>query len=246
MVVLALAAAGLAPSTAAAQPVLSAQGQDAKRVARELADKGFEYYEAGEYAKAIPFLRDAEARFHAPTLLLMEGNAHVKLGLLVEARALHQRVVDEVLAADAPDEFRNAQVEAQKSIDSLDLRIARLKIVFKGTAAENVRVTIDDVEIKTADVLQLIPQNPGTHKVVAQIGGDDGGRAVFQSVTLKEGTTKQIQLVFRPGGEVKPVAPQAGGCGACEVAAPRGGGGAPVGLLASAAVGVLLMLRRKR
>jgi len=244
MIILGLAAASAgAPLSVAAQPAAPDTG--ARRAARELADKGFEHYEAGDYAKAIPFLRDAEARFHAPTLLLMLGNAHVKLGKLVEAMVFYDRVASEQLASDAPTEFVNAQTEAKATLASLAPRIATLKIVLKGTTADKVRITIDDVEIPAANVLKPLAADPGTHKIVASIGGDDGGRAVFQSVTLKEGMTKQIQLVFRPGGPVTPP-PAAGGCASCEIAAPRGDGEAKISGLAAVALGLVAALRRRR
>jgi hypothetical protein len=241
-VILALAASSAGvPPPAFAQPAPA----DARQAARELADKGYEHYEAGEYAKAIKFFRDAEARFHAPTLLLMQGNAQVKNGGLVEARAVYQRVVDEQLASDAPKEFVDAQVEAKAAIESLKLRIATLKIVLKGMTADKVHITIDDVEVPTASVLQPLPQNPGTHKIVGVIGGEEGGRAVYQSVTLKEGSTKQIQLVFRPGGPATSGPPPSRGCASCEIEGLRAGAGAPAGLLSTAFVGVLMALRRR-
>lgn len=235
-----------APSLAAAQPAKAAPADDAKRtIARELANKGFEHYEAGEYAKAIQYFRDAEAHFHAPTLLIVQANAYVKIGGLVEARTLYQRVASEELGSDAPKEFLKAQSDAKEAIAGLSARIATLKIVLKGMTPEKVHITIDDVEVPTDQVLQPIPQNPGTHKIVAAIGGDASGRAVFQSVTLKEGTTKQIQLVFR-AGDPPPKLPPAGGCASCEIAAPRGGAGLPVpeGLLATVVVGLLSTFRR--
>ncbi len=113
--------------------------------------------------------------------------------------------------------------------------------------ADQVKITIDDVEIPPEKVLQPLRVNPGTRKIVATIGGDDGGRAVFQSVTLKDGVTKQIQLVFRPGGPIG-TAPSSGGCASCEVASGRGAGGmagAQTGLLAMLGISALLRWRRR-
>lgn len=244
-VVLALSATStFIASPAAAQPP---PVEDWKRAARELADKGYEHYEAGDYANAVKYFRDAESRFHAPSLLLMQANAHVKLGQLVEAEPLYQKIVEEPLPADAPQEFRDAQIEAAATLERVSLRIATLKITLKGMTADQVKITIDDVEIPSEKVLQPLRVNPGTRKIVATIGGDDGGRAVFQSVTLKDGVTKQIQLVFRPGGPVG-TAPSSGGCASCEVASGRSPGGtrsAQTGILAMLATGTLLRWRRR-
>lgn len=243
-------AAAAVTVTLAGERAAAAQGaspDDAKREARKLADKGYEHFEAGEYDRAIPFFRDAEAKFHAPTLLLIQGHAHAKMGRIVAACALYRQVVDEKLPADAPQAFVDAQTDAGKKLDELTPKIATLKIVLKGMTPDRVKVSIDDVEIPESKVLEPIPQDPGTHKVTATIGGDDGGRAVFQTVTLKEGVTKQIQLVFRPGGPVaSEVPPNGGGCASCEVARRDGQSGAPLALVASALTLALAAARRRR
>ena len=216
----------------------------AKRAARELADKGYEHYEAGEYALAVVFFRQAESKFHAPSILLMQASAHEKQGQLVEALPLYERVASEPLADDAPQEFRDAQAEAKATLERVRVRIATLKIVLKGMTPDKVTVTIDDVEIPPEKVLQPIPANPGTRRIQATIGGDESGRAVFQSVTLKEGMTKQIQLVFRPATPAGPP-PSSAGCASCEVGGARPGSAA-AGVMGSLAVAALLAIRRRR
>ena len=231
--------------SALAQP---AAADDAKREARELANKGYEYYEAGDYAKAIQFFRDAEAKFHAPTLLVIQARAQEKNGGLVEARTLYQKVADEQLPADAPKEFVDAQAGAREALAGLEGRIAFVKIVLKGMTADRVQITVDGVEVPAARLLQPIPANPGTRKIAATIGGDDGGRTVFQTVSLKEGVTKQIQLVFRPGGSVTAgeLPPTGGGCASCEIGSLRGAEGAPPALFGAAAAVLLAAARRRR
>jgi hypothetical protein len=244
--VFALWAFGAEARDAAAQAAPAAQSDEWKKeAARELATKGYTHFEAGEYGKALQYFKDAEARFHAPTLLALQAKTHLKLGQYVEARDAYQRIVDEQLAPDAPKEFHDAQAEAKQQVDLAAARIATLKIALKGMVPEKIRLTIDDVEIPTEKILTPLPQNPGTHKIVATLGGDEGGRAVYQSVTLKEGTTKQIQLVFRPGDPAAPP-PSSGGCASCEVHAPRGDAGAPAGVGLAVAAGLLATLRRRR
>ena len=230
---------------ALAQPAAT---DDAKRAARELANKGYELYEAGDYEKAIQFFRDAEARFHAPTLLVIQARAQEKIGGLVEAQALYQKVAAEELAEGAPKEFVEAQDSAKAALEDLGPRIAFVKIVLKGMTADKVKITVDGAEVPAARLLEPIPANPGTRKIAATIGGDDGGRTVFQTVTLKEGVTKQIQLVFRPGGSVTAgeLPPSGGGCASCEIGSLRGAEGAPPALFAAAAVGLLAAARRRR
>jgi hypothetical protein len=242
-----VAAPAAAQPAPADPPAAPAPGSDeAKAEARLLADKGYEQYEAGQYAKAIQYFRDAEARFHAPTLLAMQAKAQMKNGGLVEARTLFQRVVAEKLANDAPKEFLQAQTEAKAALEDLKGRIATLKVVLKGMQPSQIQLSIDDVEIPTGSILAPIPMNPGQHKVVAMIGGgDSGGRAVFQQVNLKEGSTKTVQFVFRAGGPVAVETPQEGGCASCEVGAPRHGSQAPAAALSALMAGLVMALRRR-
>lgn len=230
---------------ASAQPAAS---EDDKRAARELANKGYELYEAGEYARAIKLFLDAEKRFPAPTILLVAARSEEKLERFVEAQAHYRRIVDMELSPDAPKEFVDAKASAAEALPQLTGRIAFVKIVLKGMTADRVQITIDDAEVPQAKVLEPIPQNPGTHKIVATIGGDDGGRSVFQSVTLKEGTTKQIQLVFRPGGSLTSgeLPPSGGGCASCEIGSLRGNAGTPEALLAAATLAIFFGARRRR
>lgn len=233
----------LATQLASAQPAQS--DEDAKQAARELANKAYEHYAAGEYGRAILYFRDAEARFHAPTLVLHQAHSHAKLGQLVEARALYQRIIDEKLADDAPKEFVDAQTEAKKLAEIMGARIATLKIVLKGMSPDKVSISIDDVELPKETALDAIPMNPGAHRIVATLGGDEGGRAVYQSVTLKEGTTKQIQLVFRAGTPVQ-TPPPAGGCASCEIGSPRDVRSFPAPLSFTLALTALAALRRSK
>lgn len=235
----------LSPREARAQ---AAVDEEAKKRARELANTGYEHFEAGEYDKAIALFKEADAKFHAPTILLLLARAHEKKEDFVSARAVYRKIAGEPLAADAPKEFVEAQKVAKDAADGLDGKIAFVKIVIKGTTKQNIQISIDGVEVASAHVLDPIPANPGTRKIAATIGGDDGGRTVFQTVTLKEGTTKQIQLVFRPGGAVSAgeLPPSGGGCASCEIGGSKTSiNGAPA-LLGAALVVAAAGLRRRR
>lgn len=226
----------------------AAADDDAKKKARELANSGFEQFEAGEFDKAIALFKQADATFHAPTILLLLARAHEKKEDFVSARAVYRKIADEQLAADAPKEFVEAQKTAKDAADSLDGKIAFVKIVLKGATKQTVQISIDGVEVPGARLSEAIPANPGTRKIAATIGGDDGGRTVFQTVTLKEGTTKQIQLVFRPGGVVTAgeLPPQGGGCASCEIGSLNSRGDAGQALFGVALAISAAALRRQR
>src|SRR5690348_13610735 len=86
----------------------TAKPQPAKLEARKLADEGQTLFEAGDYRGAIARLREADAKFPAPTIKLALAEAQEKLGQLLEARAVYQRIATADLDKGAPAEFLDA------------------------------------------------------------------------------------------------------------------------------------------
>jgi hypothetical protein len=195
---------GAALFTSAQAPVFAQTdaNDQAKSEARELADKGFEYFEAGQYQKAIQLFHQADEKFHAPTLVLMQGHAQRKSGNLIEARQLYQRVVNETLPPDATKEFRDAQAEANAALSELTGKTGYLKIVLTGGAADKVQISIDGLPVPPSKLGQPMELNPGKRRIEAIIDAEEGGRSVFKTVLIKPGRTKQIQLAFKKSGIV--------------------------------------------
>jgi len=176
--------------------------EQAKAEARLLADRAFEHFSAGEYQKAIQLFHEADTKFHAPTLVLMQGHAQRKSGNLIEARALYQRVANETLPPDAPKEFRDAQAEANAAVSELTGKTGYLKIVLTGSAADKVQISIDGLPVPPSKLGQPMELNPGKRKIEAIIDAEEGGRSIFKTVLIKPGRTKQIQLAFKKSGIV--------------------------------------------
>jgi hypothetical protein len=174
--------------------------EEAKNAARQLADQGYEHFERGEYQKAIQLFHRADELFHAPTLVLMQGHAQAKSGNIIEARALYQRVTAEALPVGASKEFREAQQEAKSSLEKLEGKTGFLKIVLQGGAPERVQIEVDGIPVPPSRIGQLIEQNPGKRRIVALIDAEEGGRSVFQTVTIKPKRTKQVTIAFRKSG----------------------------------------------
>lgn len=191
------------PADAPASTTASAPAKSEKErrdEARALADQANVHFEAGEYQKAIELLHQADSIFHAPTLVIMQGHAQKKLGNLIEARALYMRVVKEGLDPNATEPFKAAYEEAKALADQLIGKTGYLKILLSGEIPpEKVQITIDDLPIPPSRIGQPIEQNPGKRKLVATIDAEEGGRQVFQIVTISPGKTKQIKLAFRKG-----------------------------------------------
>jgi hypothetical protein len=224
--------------------------EEAKAAARELANRGYELYQAGNYKEAIQYFRDAEARFHAPTLLIMQAKAHENINNLIEARGLYMQIARESLPDNASKEFKQAHKEATDAVERIKGRIPKLKIVLTGGKPEHVQVTIDGIPVPNSILERPLEVNPGVRKVVATIETKDGGRSVYQTANLREGRIKQIKIVLRAGGAVV-AAPQEDeviddGSGGSWVPAGIAFGFGAAGLGVGAVTGLLWMNERDK
>jgi hypothetical protein len=163
---------------------------EAKRdAARTLAAKGSEMIHEGHYSKAIPVLAEAERLYHAPTIVVLLGQAHEGAGKLVEARDYYERAAGEELAKTAPREFYLAKNIARESLSAIEKRLPKVQVIVQGGEAKKVKVKVDDKPVEPFDKAHAV--NPGSHKIdVSYIGG-----ATFsQSVTLNEGATERVTV----------------------------------------------------
>ena len=183
---LALALLGATTPCAAAPP-------EARGLARALADKGYEAYEAGKYDEAIDAFRRADQLFHAPTLVFAQAKASAKAGKLIEARALFQKVVSEKLPRDAPEEFVGAQNTAESEIGGIIPRIPTLTIKVNAPAGLHYSVSIDGVRLAPSALDKAIEQNPGQHAVLVM---PETGKGVSRNVILQEGENERVDLAL--------------------------------------------------
>jgi hypothetical protein len=180
-VVVALVALGaVSPRVAHA----SGRGDAARDIARGLAGKGYESFEAGNYARAIDFFEQAEKRYHAPPHLLYIARAQVKLGKLLEAEHTYRRVLNETLSADAPAPFKDAQTSARSELVETQVLVPTLVIDLEGDVPKGTRVSVDGTSIDEASWGKPLRQNPGTHLVTAE---PPGKPAIGRTVVLKLG-----------------------------------------------------------
>jgi hypothetical protein len=155
-----------------------------REAARNLAGKGYEALEAGQYKRAIELFEQAEARFHAPPHWLYMARAQIKLGRLLEAKASLEHIADEKLAADAPAPFKEAQASARTELRDLEPKIPSLTVVIEGEAPPGARVLVDDVPLKSEDLGHPVRRNPGPHLIK---GEAPGFPAVERTVVLEAG-----------------------------------------------------------
>lgn len=175
-------------SPALAQPTKA--GIDAARYeARRLADEGQSLFEAGDYRGAIARLREADAKFPAPTLKLAWAEAHEKLAQLLEARAVYAKIAEEKLDRAAPAEFHEAVTTAKAALARLDEATPRLAVELVGPPPPLLSLTLDGVALSTSD--RPISVNPGKHTLSIEMSGQP---PETRSLDLKEKETRRIQI----------------------------------------------------
>jgi tetratricopeptide (TPR) repeat protein len=194
----ALALACLAPGAASA-----ADGKapaDVRAAARAKAEEGFKLYGADRWAEALERFREADQLFHAPTLVVYAARCQRKLGKLVEARALYEKVVAEPLAKDAPAEFVEGQADAKRELDDLRGRIPSIQIVIEGVPAETARAAIDGVPAPV--IRERIEIDPGTHVIDAI--SERAKRVERRSITVAEGSAEKVEIALEPLAQAEP------------------------------------------
>lgn len=189
-----------APGAARAGGTAAAAGRDA---ARGLAGKGYEHFEAGNYARAIDFFQQAEARYHAPPHLLYIARAQVKLGKLLEAEATYKKVIDEQLASDAPAPFKEAQTSARAELTEAQILVPSLVIELDGDVPSGTKVSIDGTPLENKALGKPLRQNPGTHFVTAE---PPGQAPIGRTIVLKlgGGEDQRVTLQFPRTGSIVP------------------------------------------
>jgi hypothetical protein len=227
-----------------AQPK-KAELEAAKKEAVAIADNGVEAFRAEKYQDAIDAFKKADQRFHVPKFLLYVARAQAKLGKLLDAKATYQSVVDEKLAAYAPDAFFAAQTDAKKELVEVENRIPTVRIEVSGLPeGQAPTVTIDGVGLAASDLRRPLALDPGPHAIVVTA---PGRLQITRNVNLRESGLESVILEMgvtappvpsvttsSPDGAGSVTAPAQASSGAPEQ--PKGGG-IPALTIASWSVG---------
>ena len=188
-----LSALALVPATALAAPPEAKV--ETKSTARLQADRGYELFEAGKFAEAAQAFRQAEAIFHAPTLVFAIARAESKAGHLLEARTLYKQVIAEKLAPSAPPEFQGAQESSRGELATLEARIAHVVITVNGGAGRAFVVSLDENVVGISALEKPIEVDPGAHQLVVL---PDHGATEKRTVTVVEGGTESVAIDLPP------------------------------------------------
>ena len=203
--------------------------------AREKAKQGVELYDQSQHAEALERFLEADALFPAPQNKVYAARCHVKLGRWLEGLRLYDRVVDDVLAADAPASFSEARQIATDERAVLKRRIPTLTVVLERDIG--VTILLDGAVTNLADLRER-PLDPGAHElVVRRVGMPDQARPI----ELAEGERRRIELAASaPETETAP-SDEDDLAGPVGVGLLLGGGG--VSLLIATITGVVAVVR---
>jgi hypothetical protein len=104
---------------------------------------------AGDCKTAVDKLSRAEALIHAPTTALPLAKCDIQLGKLVAGTEILNRMLNEVLPANAPEPWVDAKKPVQPLLDASVPRIGKLRVHVDrpGGAAGDIQVTIDGTAI---------------------------------------------------------------------------------------------------
>ena len=179
---------------------LRAQSNEQRTEARELAAQGFGALQRKDFATAEDLFRRADLLVHAPTLVLDHARALVGLGRLVEAHEGFAQVLREGVAPNAPWQWRNSIDAASAELVAVEPRLAWLTVTVSG--APTAEVQIDSKLLRQAALGVRLATDPGSHTVT---GRADRFLPVRRVITLQEGQTAALQLVFEPDPAAPPL-----------------------------------------
>lgn len=169
--------------------------------ARALGQEGMKLADAGNCADAVDRLTRAEKMYHAPTTLARLGECQIATGKVVEGTENLNRVIREVLPANAPPPFFAAQERAKTLYAEAKPKIAMLKIAVAVQPGVEPIVTIDGERVPVANLNTNRPTNPGTHQIEATAAGF---KKTSQKIQLAEGGADSVALTL----EADPNAPK--------------------------------------
>jgi hypothetical protein len=141
-----------------------------RTAARELATKGAEAFERGDYATALEHLARANTLHPAPSISVLQARALVHLGRLIEALDRYEETLRSPLPDDAPEAYRMAARDAAAESEQLKQRISHLSIQVRkaGATPAGTVVTLDGRTLPSALLDVDFPVDPGDHSIVVR------------------------------------------------------------------------------
>jgi hypothetical protein len=191
------------PAVAAQQPP-QASDAAARTTARQLALEGVAAHNRGDWATVVDRFERAEQLFHAPIHLryLALGYERMTPANVIRAAETWQRLGQEQLGADAPQQFRDAIAEARRELERLEGRLGHISIEL-APGLQGASVTLDGQAQPATTLATLRFIEAGSHTLRAEIAGHP---AVERQVNIGPGATERVLLDLPPPVVEVPVA----------------------------------------
>jgi hypothetical protein len=190
------------------------RGADAYAQTKEELDKARVLFKEGVALSAANNCAAALTKYHAvanvkmtPQVAFNIAECEERLGRLVSALGNYR-----VAASMAEGDVKAKEVSSRvgERIEALDARVPKLT-VKRGKGAETALIEFDGSELGAAQASAEIPVDPGSHTLVASVGGQERLR---ETVTLAEKEVKtfevQLDLPSSKPGESLSAAPKPG------------------------------------
>jgi hypothetical protein len=146
-----------------ARAVAQPAADGAKARASALTREGTRAYQVGDYAAALARFQEAYAVFPSPRLLFNLGQCFGRVGRYVDATESFERFLTS--AGNAP---ASARVEAERSLEQMRDKVARIEVAANVAAAE---VVIDGVPRGLTPLPRPTLVAVGTHQVIVRKAG---------------------------------------------------------------------------
>jgi hypothetical protein len=177
-------------AASAMTPANEAHAETPVDAARTLGEQGVQLYNEGRYRDALELLKRAEELHHAPTLIIFMARCQDKLGKMLDARRMYQRVLDEARLEGAPAQYLKARDNAKAELEDLNVRIPRIVLSVDGPEPKQVTLELDGERIPHAE-WNGVEINPGGHLIKATA---EGFEPASDTVTLQSGSTTPVVL----------------------------------------------------
>ncbi len=151
-------------------------------------EEGVKFVDAHNWPDAADRFRRALALRDSQVIRHNLATALLRQGLLVEASELFRQVLRD------PSVDAKVHEEAQRELDALTPRIAKLTIQLEGEPA-GTEITVDDRPVADVQVGLAMPMDPGVHVVRAK---RDDQELDTQEVSIAEGAEETVTLRLVP------------------------------------------------
>ncbi len=175
-----------------------------RETARSLMQEGRDLRDKGHGADALKRFKAADDIMHVPTTALEVAKTQAGMGMFVEARDTIANIRKLPTSASDPAPFQEARAKADELDNNLENRIPAITIAVTGAGdGETPTIVVDGVSVPSAALGLPRRVNPGRHMIVAKTPSGRGE----QTVDVKEGDRKEVQIMLKGGGSSAPEPP---------------------------------------